>query len=320
MYCFEYQREGNRQFKKIIKVYDRVKNELFATLQTEPYSPIIPKQTVMVQIANRQLYKRDWNSHLSHFLLQCNITPINISRIDIATDFNTFDNNANPENFLDKFMENKVLKVGHAKYHIEGEQSNKHNISYLRFGNSDSDVSIYMYDKTKELNEVKNKPYIRERWRENGIDDSKKVWRIEVSLHSNRMEFINKVSGEMFRIDMDYLKTQGMIENIFDCIFKKYWQFVHNDGQKRKDRMKPVVFFKNVASTFIPKVITEHADSNRTDKIILKKLYNVCSELRYDQNDASPVLEYAFMEWAERKDLKEYFQFVVSGTKSKYKK
>ena len=43
-----------------------------------------------------------------------------------------------------------------------------------------------------------------------------------------------------------------MLENIYNAIIKKYWDFRVNDGKARKDRMKQVVFFKKHAYNINP--------------------------------------------------------------------
>lgn len=319
MFHFELQSTSSRQFKKIYKVYDRLTNDHYATVQAEPFSPVIPKQAIIVKIANRELYKQRWAEQVNYFLNVCYIIPQSVSRLDLCCDFNQFDNNLQVNSFFDSFLSNRYLKNRLAKYTLQGEQTNKHEASYIRFGNHDSEVSVYLYNKTLEMREVKTKPYIIERWEANQLDINKDVWRLEVSLKSTKLKFVIAKTGELFRIDLEHTATQGMLENIYNAIIKKYWDFRINDGKARKDRMKQVVFFKNMPTTLIPYSITEVAGSNRTDKIVVKKLANVVTELRLIEETPSPALEQALWDYIECKDLKSYYYEKVKPFVKKYK-
>ena len=307
MFHFELQHSSSRQFKRIYKVYDLVTNDHYATVQAEPFSPVIPKHAVIVKIANRELYKQRWAEQVNYFLNVCFIVPQSVSRLDLCCDFNQFDNNLQVNTFFDRFLSNKYLKNRLAKYTLQGEQTDRHQASYIRFGNHDSEVSVYLYNKSLEMREVKTKPYITERWAENQLDVNKDVWRLEVSLKSTRLKFVVAKTGELFRIDLEHTATQGMLENIYNAVIQKYWDFRVNDGKSRKDRMRKVTFFKSMPTTLIPYSITEVAGSNRTDKIVVKKLANVVTELRLDMDQPSPALEAALWDYIEHKDLKEYY-------------
>lgn len=318
MFHFELQTTSSRQFKRIYKVFDLLTNDHYATVQAEPFSPVIPKQAVIVKLANRELYKQRWAEQLNYFLTVCYIVPQSVSRLDLCCDFNQFDNNLQVSTFFDNFLSNRFLKNRLAKYTLQGEQTDKHQASYIRFGNHDSEVSVYMYNKTLEMQEVKTKPYIIERWEANQLDTKKDVWRLEVSLKSTKLKFVVAKTGELFRIDQEHMKTQGMLENIYNAIIAKYWDFRVNDGKSRKDRMKPVTFFKNMPTTLIPYSITELAGSNRTDKIVVKKLANVVTELRLDMDRPSRELEAALWDYMEHKDLVGYYYEKVKPFVRKY--
>ena len=306
-YKFERQNESSGQFKEIWKVYDKIDKELYCVIQRTPWSPIIPKHTTMVKVANRYLYRQDWNTKLMHFLNVCHIIPKSISRIDIAADFNHFDNNLKVESFIQGFLSNKYIKMGQNKYTLMGEQKNQHEYSYLRFGNRESEISAYLYNKSKELKEVHDKPYIREMWEENGINTKKDVWRLEVSLRNKQMKTIVKQTGEMLRIDLDFLKTQGIVENVFNCAVLKAFDFRINDNQKQKRRMKRLELFRGMTSTLLMVVPTNEACTNRMDKIVVKKLANCVSEYRVDNQESYEIIRRAMDEIITQCGLKDYY-------------
>lgn len=318
-YNFVKQQGGSAQFAEIYKVYDVEFEEPYAIVQMKPYSPIIPADTMMVQICNRWLYREDWNIRFNNFCLSNNIKPMAISRIDICADFNTFDNNLHPQNFVNGFLTNKYLKTGQSKYTLMGEQTDKQRFSYLRFGKRDNEVSTYLYNKSKELKEVQNKPYIYERWENAGLDMTKDVWRLEVSMRTVQLRTILKMTGEIIRLDLPFLSTMGVVENVYNAAILKYFDFRINDGQAKKSRMKRLDLFKGMSSTLELKVMQDRPKTNRMDKIVIKKLANCYSQYRIEKEDEQDVIFEALNLIIDKCDLRDYFNVMVSPYIGKYK-
>ena len=316
---WQLQKGGSAQFKKLFKVYDVELNELYCMVQTEPYSAIIPENTVMVQVSNRFLYRADWNTRFNNFCLLHNITPKAISRIDLCVDFNHFDNNLQPENFIRGFIENKYLKVGQTKYTLQGQQGLIQHYSYLRFGKRENEVSIYLYNKSKELREVQDKPYIRERWEAAGLNMEADVWRLEVSMHTQQLKTISRITGECVRLDLPFLSTMGVVENVLNAAILKYFDFRINDGQLKKCRMKKVELFRGMSSCLELKIIQDKPKTNRIDKIVCKKLANCVTEYRLESEDQQDIINRALALILDKCDLEEYYKVMIKPYIQKYK-
>lgn len=306
---FEFKRaaEGSAQFKEVWHVYNKEDAELYCIMQKCPYSPIIPKNTVMIKVANRYLYRPNWNIEFLNFCLACNITPKSISRIDICCDFESFDNNLHPEALMKGFLNNKYLKMGQSKYSLEGQQGNGQQFSYLRFGKRENEVSSYLYNKSKELKEVKDKPYIRDQWDQCGIGQNKDVWRLEVSLRTTQLRTIVQSTGEILRLDLDFITTKGVLENIYNAVILKYFHFKINDNQKQKRRMKDLVLFKGISTTLEMKIINDKPQTNRMDKIVVKKIANIFSQYRVEDQEAFEKVYQALGIILDKTDLWDYY-------------
>lgn len=285
------QKEGTAQFAEMWKVYDRERGDLYCVVQRRPYSPIIPKDAVMVKVENRYLYYQNWNVELCNFLLASNITPISISRIDIACDFNRFANNLHPRQFIANFCTKKYRYAGRSKWNINGSGSTIDGADYLRIGSRDSEISAYLYNKSVELREVQDKPYIRDMWERSGLDTSRDVWRLEVSLSNVQLRWVNTQNGEIFRIDLDQVSTQGRLENIYNCAIEKAFDFRHNEEGKRTTRLKRVQLFSSTPTTLIALYPNDEPKTSRIDKIIVKRLANYYSKYRVEsQEDADKLI------------------------------
>lgn len=290
MYRFEKCLTGNAIFKEIYNVYDLLSGEKYAIIQRVPYSPIIPKAATMVQLCNRQLYKKDWLEHFNHF---CNVSHIimkSISRIDICADFNFFANGLKPHNLIAGFHTGKYIKMGSQKGSSNFDFDSEQRYDYIRFGTREAQVSAYLYNKTKELREVKDKPYIREMWEKSGLDTEIDVWRLEFSMRTDQLRIIEKQTGEVLRMDLSYLRTVGIIENIFDACMEKYMDVRINDGQVKKCRMKKVTLLTGVSSTVLLSCPTNKACTDRVDRIVAKRLANAYSHWRVDTEEEHEII------------------------------
>lgn len=179
-------------------------------------------------------------------------------------------------------MTGSILKMGKtAKFKTVGTQTqNKHEFESLRFGSLLSELSYYMYNKTKEMEQVKWKPWINETWDRNGFDKNKPVWRLEFSLKSGNKAVIDTLSGDIKMIhSMETLRRENQLI-LFNVLRDKYWQFVWNDGQCKKGRMRRLKLFSSGSANFQLAEMAGNKDASRSTKIFIKKMEETATELR----------------------------------------
>lgn len=298
---------GSAQFSEVYKVYDREKSEQYCIVQRCPYSPIIPKRAVMVQVCNRFLYYNNWNNELNNFLLASNIKPISISRIDIACDFTEFAYGVSPQSFIKKAASGQYRYAGRSKITYTTKAGSASDFEYMRIGDRESEISSYLYNKTQELKDVQDKPYIREMWERSGLDTSKNVWRLEVSLSNVQMRTVIKETGEVFRLDLDFFKTQGIVENVFNCACLKSFKFKYNKPGERTTRLRDVLLFNHQSTTLLMTIPTNDAKTNRMDKIIIKRLANYHSMYRIEDKEEIEILQKALSVLLKNEALADYY-------------
>lgn len=307
-YRFEEYESGTPVFKKRLDVINKVTNESVATLTYQPYSPLIPKDACIIQFKNRILYKPYWNEIVHNIMFDIHLVPRSISRVDICCDFHRFQNNLHPENFIRKFVQGEYLKMKKCVFGLEGHQDLQTGFDYIRFGKREHEISCYLYNKTKELQEVKDKPYIRQAWKEGGLDEKETIWRMEFSLRTKQLRNVQRRTGEFFRLSLEWLKTKGMIEAMFDAVEKHYMDFRINDGQAQKRRMKKLILFNDAESIYKLYTPTNTAQTGRMDKIIINKLAHYVEVLRMDRDEFGAIMDNAAQIYAERKNLVDYWR------------
>lgn len=267
-----------RIMKSVYEIF--VYGERCGTIACDPHSGILKKETALLKIENKFLYRKDITQFVASLLTSLQFTFISFSRIDTYCDFQHFTDYHNPEKFIHSFLDNSALKKGQSKFKVQGEHTNCNSYSYLKFGSETSEVSYYLYNKSKELREVKMKPWIYESWKDAGFTNDIDSWRLEFSLKSSVREIVNLETGEVNPVKDLRMTEAEFYKALYTTLYQKYFSFVVNDGQKRKDRMKPIdlLDFGNI-STIIMR-LSDKIESNRSHKIFLKQLYNLNQTLR----------------------------------------
>ena len=206
----------------------------------------------------------------------------NFARIDLSLDFQEFENGMLPALFIKRYLTGSVLKMGKAaKFKVVGTQTpTEHDFESLRFGSLMSEISYYMYNKRKEMEQVKWKAWIEQAWIQNGFDMNQDVWRLEFSIKSGNKLLVDTETGESKIIhSLESLQPDNM-RIIYEVLREKYWQFVWNDGQQKKGRMRKLKLFRPTEYNFQICEGEHHKDATRSAKIFIKKLEETATELR----------------------------------------
>lgn len=294
-YEFQLLPHGSRHFKELWEVHNE-DGDKYAIIQRVPHSSIISADGAIIQLCNRELYRPHYAAEFLLFLSAHKFSYKSISRLDVCFDSNVLRNRLRHSTFITKIMQGLVLKNNQS-----GVQWNFSSIANVgkpmecnscSFGSKSSGVSTKMYNKTLEMKEQTNKPYISENWVCNGLNVNEDVWRIEISIKSDSSTTIRTESGEIFRISADSLKMQNMVEDIFFSYAKKYFSFKTNTGRKNKTRMPEFLIFPDERiATLHPVRITECKDSGRGDRIFLKKLLSLQNEFAKADNQTFTALK-----------------------------
>jgi len=281
-----------RQFKSVYEI--KLKGDVVAVITANPpEKSVLKKETAIVKIINRYLYQEDVKGFVVDLLKDLGLTFISISRVDICLDFLKFDNGMKGNELIKKFVSEMFIKSGrqtswtlHADSGVrdEGQTRNFLNFHYLRFGKKGGECAYYIYNKSQELRDVKNKPYIKEHWESHGYEESQgDVWRIEFSLKSgNNGVCHDGGEGELLDLkNLSLLAPENYIE-WFKNYFDRHFKFYKNEGKKRKDRNREIKLFKNLAPKSIKVKLSTKKDSGKSQRTFAKQLNELNKELRND--------------------------------------
>lgn len=275
--------------------------ELFE-IRRDPYSiksqgGIFQPNACHIRLCNRTCYEESPIDHLRAFMVAHDYTYKSISRIDIALDFNKFDNGEDPANFINRYMRGKVAKVNQCRVSAHGtDEWARRVFNSLKWGSPSSPVTTKLYNKTLELKQGEDKPYIRQAWEDAGLDPAKDVWRVEFSLSAQMQTLQSLKNGEMFKKSIVHYDSRERLLKQFFILYHKYFDF-RLLKVNRKDNGKLVYVRKYLCPRidlfrydndlpFKPcRNVTKRKRPDRVYKMLINRLVDVV-----DKKDTSPEL------------------------------
>lgn len=184
-----------------------------------------------IRLCNRTCYFEQAAKIMQDFLETNGFWFQRISRIDIALDFELFDSGDRPDKFIQRYMAGRYSKINQGNIRANGKDMWDGRIwNSLAWGNIKSMVGTKLYNKTMELKERSDKPYIRQAWlRYHLVDDSQDLWRISDKGEKYypdiwRIEFSIKSSTRKWFVIEDYSGAKKKIRSIphtLDMYFEK---------------------------------------------------------------------------------------------------
>lgn len=279
LYRFEELPYSTKIFKKVERIW--LNDMPIALLTSIPASQILPSDSAILKFDNWLLYQEFFTNNLFTYIADFGLTFNGINRLDIAVDFNTFSRNYYPHTFIQQFAKGKILYKGKGKFKLIGSAGNKNVFDYFRIGTGESAISVYLYNKSKELNEVADKQHIRELWKISGLDISKEIWRLEVSFRGDKKNIMNSETGEILDIDLFTVCDPLMLNYLYRTAVTERFTFLRKGSDSNKSRLKKVILFSQIYDTKYKTLYKDYRpDTTRSHKIALRKYIDFYTEIR----------------------------------------
>lgn len=259
-----------------------------------------------IRLCNRTCYFDSAALFMADFLTMHDYTFMRIKRVDIALDFERFDSGDDPARFVKRYLKGKYSKVNQANISAHGaDEWEERQWNSVSWGSKKSMVSTKLYNKTQELREAKDKPYIREVWAiynlvDNMLDMSKRkrdgtlyhptIWRLEFSLTSSVKNWVvveqNMNGHKQIRSLRNtlalYQSKQAMLE-LFASLADHYFHFKRYQPGQRKDRCQDKTLFTFDEPARFYKV--EHVATSKQPPTLLARLIARLNEYRAQTYD-----------------------------------
>lgn len=280
----------------------------FIEVRRDPYSlrregGIFEEGACHIRLSNRFCYAYNPISLLRAFLITHGYEYRSISRIDLCCDFQEFQNHYSVQNFIKGYIRGSIWKINQPKLAAHGTDTHDDRVwNSLKWGSPASPVNTKLYNKSLELKEVQEKPYIRECWAKAEFNPALPVWRIEFSISSDVKGLVlSHKSGEDVWADntLTAYDTKDKLWEMWRYYASKYFHFkkkvrTREGTFQRKDRCPDVRCFDYNDMEFVanPKRVTSQQAANRMDKIMLNRLKELYKTTDLDEvREAASILE-----------------------------
>lgn len=265
------------------------KKRKIAHISLEPRPSSLHPQSAMIKVDNKLLYEPNWLFYLKDVCAALCFEIRNISRVDICADFVEFCDHRQPLNFVKSYMQvarkghPSFIRCGSNKFCVYGRKNIAElSFDYVRWGSRDSEVCTYLYNKSKELKDKKDKPWIRERWKVlRGDDASIDVWRIEFSINSQGLKLASISEDYIFDLFLDDFSTFEKIRDLFYIYADKYFKFrIFEAGESRNKRELPFAVLLPPAdkAEFKKISVCRSNASGHTELVIFNRLQQIIDE------------------------------------------
>lgn len=290
---------GTRVFKSLLQVYEKStytqshRDELLAVIALHPASSIMRPNLCIIKVENRVLYQKNAYARVRDMLEQLGIVYCGVTRADICVDLHEFCNGLHPLALLRGYRKNNYIKRGSRKYsqwmtapfspsHLQSEfthdiKSSEHVPHCVSWGGAQSDVHVKMYNKTKEIKEESDKQYIAQWHRQNGLDKSRDVWRVEVSIQ-RRSRHLQSVQDEVVvPVDLRMLLDKSFLREVFMALAHRHFSFkISEIGVSSRKFKELELFALEDMRIYTPASPSSYPIAGRTCKIAANFIEKVC--------------------------------------------
>lgn len=114
---------------------------------------------------------------------------------------------------------NPLRKMGKPK------SANPLEVESITWGTRNAGHQVQLYNKTRELQQVKYKHHIAQSWQSAGLDLSRDVWRLEIRVTSEGLNLETIENALRHKMSLSDLLLQEQIETIFNDYANKYFRF-----------------------------------------------------------------------------------------------
>lgn len=308
---------GTRQYNQMFTIFDNV-GEPLLEVRRDPKGAsslsgfsVLDERSCHIRLVNRTCYAPAAAQIMQNFCDKFGYLISRISRIDIALDFERFDYGDEPQKFVNRYLQGRYSKINQSNIRANGKDLWDGRFwNSLSWGSKTSQVSTKLYNKTLELSEHKDKPYIRQAWAAAGLVDDfveltkrkpdgtiykPSIWRLEFSIKSSVKKWYviedvhsGKKKIRSIHCTLEQFRDRTKLMEHFAGLCHHYFFFKHFEEGQRKDRCKDKKLFDfSQINTFyeVQHIATAKAETSalislKSKLIIYRKLHQFGSEAK----------------------------------------
>lgn len=273
----------------------------------------------VVKVDNSRLYYPRWQEAVHAAIRALGWKIQHINRIDICIDFNYFANSRLPLRFVQDYLSKpsatrpSFIRRGSNKFRSIGTRTlSMLNYETVSWGTRDCAVQTNLYNKSIELQEKADKPWIRERWINAGLQHGDVnghryyVWRVEFSVNPSAVTWKSKDMEHVRELSIDDVSNAQALRRTCSAFIPRYFQFYYLTAaaaRKKETRVRdlqPVTLFNDVDMVaYRPAPLRYYTKATRTDKMLLGRLLSSLDSGELNEEETKHVVSVAT--WMENK-------------------
>lgn len=259
-----------------------------------------------VKVDNSRLYYPKWGESLQALVRALGWRVMRIARVDVCCDFNYFANGRLPLLFLKDYLREPTacrcsfIRHSSNRFRVHGVRfMNDVRYETISWGTRDSAVQTNLYDKSLELIEHADKPWIRQRWIEHGLLHGEvdghvhHVWRVEFSIDPSAIFLRPKQPRDPVRdLSLADVCSPAALADTFQMLHPRYFRFHALSKQaascesiRVRDLPDVTLFERDDCQVFEVRGLRYYRKSTRADYILLSKLSKAADEIPMTESE-----------------------------------
>ena len=282
----------------------------------------IDKSWCSVKLANEYCYQA--GEEIRRLIVDLNhdfgITFKNFTRLDVACDLQGTDyRNISCQRFMEKVAKMDYVFKGKATRMRDGSTMEytaeviktyrARQVGGIRIGCRKSGISISMYNKSKEMREKVNKPWVSHEWDKAGFYADCDTYRIEMSYCKSAKSLVNKDTGQVYdHADINVIMD---CESLYRALYSKHFIVAINQPGERFSRLERIELLSLERNRVCNERLTDKLKSNNYVKATIKSLllYSMKEQMAGAEIHSSEVYrcirnlceEHCLNDWFKRK-------------------
>lgn len=259
-----------------------------------------------VKVDNSRLYYPKWGESLQALIRALGWRVMRIARIDVCCDFNHFANRRLPSLFVHDYLSEPTslrcsfIRHSSNRFRVHGVRFlNDLRYETISWGTRESAVQTNLYNKSLELIDHADKPWIRQRWTEAGLlhgeIDGKMhhVWRVEFSIDPSAVFLKPKQPRDPVRdLSLSDVCTPAALAETFQMLHPRYFRFhelskvaSHTPSIRVRDLPDVTLFDRTDCQIFEVRGIRYYRKTTKGDYALLSKLSKAAEEISMTESE-----------------------------------
>lgn len=259
-----------------------------------------------IKMDNSRLYYPKWGDSLQSLVRALGWRVMRIARVDVCCDFNYFTNGRLPLLFVKDYLSEPTASrcsfVRHSsnRFRVHGVRFlNDIRFETISWGTRDSAVQTNLYNKSLELIDHADKPWIRQRWTEAGLLHGEiggkvhHVWRVEFSIDPSAIFLRPKQPRDPVRdLSLADVCTPAALAETFQMLHPRYFRFhelskraANTPSIRVRDLPDVPLFERSDCQLFEVRGLRYYRKTTKGDYLLLSKLSKVVEEVPMTESE-----------------------------------